>query len=55
VLHTHTRAANGVAATAEGLLPVTRKVLAVLAFLRYHDYEDGAFDLEEPERFARSR
>lgn len=52
-LHTHTRANNGVGAVAEGLLPLTQKALNILHFVRYHDFEGTALDLDERERIVR--
>lgn len=53
VLHTHTRAGNAVAMQAEGLLPLSQKALIILSFLRYHDYEGIAVNMEERERLVR--
>ena len=44
VLHTHTRANNGVAAVEEGLLPLTQKAMLLRHVLTYHDYEGPALD-----------
>lgn len=51
-LHTHTRANNGVGATAEGLLPLTQKALLILPFVSYHAYEGAATDIGERERIV---
>ena len=53
VLHTHTRANNGVGAVEEGLLPLTQKACSIMHFLRYHDYEGAALDLDERDRIVR--
>ena len=53
VLHTHTRANNGVGAVREGLLPITQKACSIMHFVRYHDYEGAALDLDERERIVR--
>jgi ribulose-5-phosphate 4-epimerase/fuculose-1-phosphate aldolase len=53
VLHTHTRAINGVGATREGLLPLTQKALTIMHFVRYHDFEGAALGLDERESIVR--
>jgi len=53
VLHVHTDAGIAVAATKEGLLPISQHALAVLPNLAYHDYEGIALDLDERERLVR--
>lgn len=50
VMHTHTRANNGVGMQKEGLLPITQKALLMYDFVRYHDFEGAAFNLGERER-----
>ena len=52
-LHTHTVANNAVAAMQEGLLPMTQKALLNLSFVKYHDYEGGALDVDERQRIVR--
>jgi len=52
VLHSHTRANNGVGAVAEGLLPLTQKACTIMHFLRYHDFEGAALDLDERKRIV---
>lgn len=52
VLHTHTTAGNGVAMQKEGLLPLSQRALTILPFVRYHDYEGVALDLDERERLV---
>ena len=52
VLHIHTDAGIAVAATREGLLPISQQALAVLPNLAYHDYEGIALDLDERERLV---
>lgn len=53
VLHLHTDAGIAVAATKEGLLPISQHALIVLPNLAYHDYEGIALDLGERERLVR--
>lgn len=53
VLHVHTDAGIAVAATKEGLLPISQHALIVLPNLAYHDYEGIALDLDERERLVR--
>ncbi len=50
VMHTHTRANNGVGMQKEGLLPISQKALLMYHFVRYHDFEGAAFNLGERER-----
>ena len=50
VMHTHTRANNGVGMQKEGLLPISQKALLMYDFVRYHDFEGAAFNLGERER-----
>ena len=52
VLHVHTDAGIAVAATKEGLLPISQQALAVLPNLAYHEYEGIALDLDERERLV---
>jgi ribulose-5-phosphate 4-epimerase/fuculose-1-phosphate aldolase len=52
VLHVHTDAGIAVAATKEGLLPISQHALIVLPNLAYHDYEGIALDLGERERLV---
>src|SRR5687767_5606849 len=52
VLHVHTDAGIAVAATKEGLLPISQHALTVLPNLAYHDYEGIALDLNERERLV---
>lgn len=52
VLHVHTDAGIAVAATREGLLPISQHALIVLPNLAYHDYEGIALDLGERERLV---
>jgi ribulose-5-phosphate 4-epimerase/fuculose-1-phosphate aldolase len=53
VMHTHTRAVNGVAMQKDGLLPVSQKALTIWDYLAYHDYEGVATNLDERQRIAR--
>jgi len=50
VMHTHTRANNGVGMQKEGLLPISQKALLMYDFVRYHEFEGAAFNLGERER-----
>jgi ribulose-5-phosphate 4-epimerase/fuculose-1-phosphate aldolase len=52
VLHVHTDAGIAVAATKEGLLPISQHALAVLPNLAYHDYEGIALNHDERERLV---
>ncbi|MBK8064971.1 MAG: class II aldolase/adducin family protein [Betaproteobacteria bacterium] len=52
VIHTHTRAGVAVAATKEGLLPLSQHSLRVISELTYHDYEGVALDLDERVRMT---
>lgn len=53
VMHTHTRAIIGVGMQKDGLLPLSQKALLMLDFLRYHDFEGAALDLDERARLVR--
>ena len=53
VLHTHTVANNAVAMQEEGLLPLSQRACMLLDFVRYHDYEGVADNLDERERIVR--
>jgi len=52
VLHTHTRAGIAVAATTEGLLPLSQHSARLVSEVTYHAYEGIALDMEERERLA---
>ncbi len=52
VMHTHTRANVGVGMQRDGLLPLNQKILLMWDFLRYHDFEGAALDLDERARIA---
>jgi ribulose-5-phosphate 4-epimerase/fuculose-1-phosphate aldolase len=52
VLHTHTRAGIAVAATTEGLLPLSQHSARLVGEVTYHAYEGIALDLDERERLA---
>ena len=52
VMHLHTDHGVGVAAQAEGLLPLSQHALIVRPKLAYHDYEGIALDLGERERLV---
>src|SRR5690606_29052872 len=47
-----TRANNAVAAVKEGLLPITQRACLIMPFVRYHDFEGAALDLDERERIV---
>src|SRR5882672_4722148 len=47
VMHTHTRAGMAVAATREGLLPISMNATTFHGALAYHDYEGPSLDLDE--------
>ncbi|MEZ5937153.1 MAG: class II aldolase/adducin family protein [Hyphomonadaceae bacterium] len=53
VLHVHADAGIAVAATKDGLLPLSQHALIVLPQLAYHEYEGIALDLGERERLVR--
>jgi ribulose-5-phosphate 4-epimerase/fuculose-1-phosphate aldolase len=50
VMHTHTRAGMAVAATKEGLLPISMNATAFHGSLAYHDYEGVSLELDERSR-----
>ena len=50
VMHTHTRAGMAVAATREGLLPISMNATAFHGSLAYHDYEGVSLELDERPR-----
>jgi len=50
VMHTHTRAGMAVAATREGLLPISMNASAFHGNLAYHDYEGVSLELDERSR-----
>ena len=52
VMHTHTRANNGVGMLKEGLLPLTQKALLMYHYVRYHDFEGAALNTGERERIV---
>lgn len=52
VMHLHTDQGIGVAAQAEGLLPLSQHALSVRPHLAYHDYEGIALELDEQERLV---
>lgn len=54
VLHTHTRAGIAVAATTEGLLPLSQHSARLVSEVTYHAYEGIALDMDERERLAKS-
>ena len=50
VMHTHTRAGMAVAATNEGLLPISMFATAFHEKLSYHDFEGPSLETDERER-----
>ena len=54
VLHTHTRAGIAVAASTEGLLPLSQHSARLVGEVTYHDYEGIALDMDERERLAKN-
>jgi ribulose-5-phosphate 4-epimerase/fuculose-1-phosphate aldolase len=52
VMHTHTRAGMAVAATSEGLLPISMNATAFHGNLAYHDYEGVSLELDERSRLV---
>jgi ribulose-5-phosphate 4-epimerase/fuculose-1-phosphate aldolase len=52
VMHLHTDQGVGVAAQAEGLLPLSQHAVSILSHLAYHDYEGIALHLDERERLV---
>jgi ribulose-5-phosphate 4-epimerase/fuculose-1-phosphate aldolase len=53
VMHTHTRAGMAVAATREGLLPISMNATAFHGNLAYHDYEGVSLELDERSRLLK--
>ena len=53
VMHTHARCSTAVAMQDEGLLPISQKALLMWDFVRYHDFEGAALDLDERQRIVR--
>lgn len=52
VMHTHTRAGMAVAATKEGLLPISMNATAFHGALAYHDYEGVSLEVDERPRLV---
>ncbi len=52
VMHTHTRAGMAVAATQEGLLPISMNATAFHGALAYHDYEGVSLEVDERPRLV---
>jgi ribulose-5-phosphate 4-epimerase/fuculose-1-phosphate aldolase len=52
VMHTHTRAGMAVAATKEGLLPISMNATAFHGNLAYHDYEGVSLEVDERPRLV---
>jgi len=50
VMHTHTRAGMAIAATQEGVLPVSMTATGFYGRLSYHEFEGPSFDLDERPR-----
>ena len=53
VMHTHTCAGMAVAATKEGLLPISMNATAFHGNLAYHDYEGVSLELDERSRLLK--
>jgi ribulose-5-phosphate 4-epimerase/fuculose-1-phosphate aldolase len=53
VMHTHTRAGMAVAATREGLLPISMNATMFHGNLAYHDYEGVSLELDERARLLK--
>src|SRR5438105_12001417 len=53
VMHTHTRAGMAVAATSEGLMPISMNATAFHGNLAYHDYEGVSLELDERSRLLK--
>jgi len=53
VMHTHTTAGMAVAASRDGLLPISQMALQFYGRIGYHDYEGIALDPDECGRLAR--
>ena len=53
VMHTHTCAGMAVAATREGLLPISMNATAFHGNLAYHDYEGVSLELDERSRLLK--
>ena len=53
VMHTHTCAGMAVAATKEGLLPISMNATAFHGNLAYHDYEGVSLELDERARLLK--
>ncbi len=53
VMHTHTRANNAIAMQKDGLLPLHQKAITLLDFVRRHEFEGAALDLDERDRLVR--
>lgn len=54
VMHTHSRAGMAIAATEEGVLPISMGSTAFQGRLSYHDYEGVSLYLDERERLVAS-
>lgn len=54
VMHTHTRAGMAIAATEQGLLPVSMASTSFFERIGYHDYEGPSLDTDERERLLAS-
>ena len=52
-MHTHTRAGMAVAATREGLLPISMNATMFHGNLAYHDYEGVSLELDERARLLK--
>ena len=52
VMHTHAMACVGVSMQQDGLLPLSQKALLMWDFVRYHDFEGAALNLDERARIV---
>ncbi len=52
IAHFHSPDGTAVSSHKEGLLPLNQKALGIIPFLRYHDYEGVAVNLDERERLV---
>ena len=53
VIHTHSKAGVAVAATRDGLLPISQHAQLFYGRVSYHDYEGLAVDIDERQRLVR--
>ena len=53
VIHTHSRFGTAVAMQKQGLLPASQKALTVMGWVKYHDFEGPALEVDEQPRIVR--